>query len=492
MSHPSTTARNRSGHTVGAAPTAMRRHEITLRTAAPEHPFTVALHAEVTGPDRTIRIPGFYDGDGMFRLRHLPLTPGTYSFRTVSDLADLHGQEGTFDVGPARPNDHGPVRVAGFHLAHADGAAHLPIGTTAYAWTHQPEHLQESTLASLRAAPFTKLRMCVFPKWYQFNHDEPERFPFEGDGDGGFAFDRFDVTFWQHLEARIDDLADIGVQADLILFHPYDRWGFATMTSDQDDAYLRYAVARLAAFPNVWWSLANEYDLLKSKTPEDWERFAAIIGEEDSVGHLLSVHNCWEVYDHSRPWVSHASMQRVDLYKTAEMVTDWRERWGKPVIVDECGYEGDIDQGWGNLTAEEMLRRTWEGAVRGGYVGHGETYLADDEVLWWSKGGTLKGQSPERIGFLRKLLEEAPGPVEPLPGDWDAPRAGVPDQHVLVYLGFNRPRFRTFRTDPGTSWHVDIIDTWGMTVQTLPTPQEGTFRVDLPARPYMAIRLRAA
>ena len=54
----------------------------------------------------------------------------------------------------------------------------------------------------------------------------------------------------------------------------------------------------------------------------------------------------------------------VDVYRTSENVDAWRRDWGKPVVVDECGYEGDLDHGWGNLTAEELVRRCWEGAVR--------------------------------------------------------------------------------------------------------------------------------
>ncbi len=34
-----------------------------------------------------------------------------------------------------------------------------------------------------------------------------------------------------------------------------------------------------------------------------------------------------------------------------------------------------------------MVRRFWETAVRGGYCGHGETYLHPEDILWWSKGG---------------------------------------------------------------------------------------------------------
>jgi hypothetical protein len=37
---------------------------------------------------------------------------------------------------------------------------------------------------------------------------------------------------------------------------------------------------------------------------------------------------------------------------------------------------------------------------------------------------------------------------------------------------------------------VNVIDTWNMTVATLPGTRSGRFVVDLPARPYMAVRLR--
>jgi len=39
---------------------------------------------------------------------------------------------------------------------------------------------------------------------------------------------------------------------------------------------------------------------------------------------------------------------------------------------------------------------------------------------------------------------------------------------------------------------IDVIDTWGMTIETLPGQHTGDTKVDLPARPYVAIRLRRA
>jgi hypothetical protein len=423
----------------------------------------------------------------------MPDAEGRWEFRTTSNARSLDGLAGGFDCTSAAPSDHGPVRVYNtFHFRHADGTPCIPLGTTAYAWTHQGEKLEEQTLRTLAGSGFTKLRMCVFPKSYLYNTNEPEHYPFEGSIDAGWDFTRPNPRFFRHLERRVRDLGDLGIEADLILFHAYDRWGFSDMGPAADDRYVRYLVARLAAFQNVWWALANEYDLLWSKTADDWERLGRLVTAHDPHGHLLSNHNCREFFDNSLPWVTHASLQRVDRYRTAENIDEWRRQWGKPVVVDECGYEGDLDQGWGNITGEELVRRFWEGAVRGGYVGHAETYLADDEVLWWSKGGVLKGDSAPRIAFLRAVLEDGPvGGLEPLPSDWDLPWAGVPERYYLAYLGFSRPRFRTFTMRPGTAYSVDVLDTWNMTVETMDGQHDGTFRVELPARQYMAVRLRA-
>jgi hypothetical protein len=465
--------------------------EIVVDGPSHGNPFVdVEFSVEFRLGDEVVRVGGFYDGDGVFRARFLPSAPGGWTFRTSSTARSLDGLTGALEVAPALPGARGPVRVADrFHFAHADGTRHVPLGTTAYAWTHQSAELEEATLATLAASPFTKLRMCVFPKAYLYNTNEPERYPFERDADGGWDVERPVPEFFRHFEERIADLDRLGVQADVILFHAYDRWGFSDLGRAADDLVTRYVVRRLSALPNVWWSLANEYDLLWSKTVEDWERLAAIVVAEDPVGHLLSIHNCFGFYDYTRPWVTHASVQRIDVYRTAENTDAWRQEWGKPVVLDECAYEGDIDQGWGSITGEEMTRRFWEGAVRGGYVGHGETYLNDREELWWSKGGELVGDSPARIAFLRRITAEMPdGRIDPMASEWDAPW-GASGGVQIVYFGFHRPRFRTIVRDPADHWIVDVIDTWGMTVDRVPGVHSGSFRVELPGRQFVAIRL---
>ncbi|WP_243076489.1 DUF5605 domain-containing protein [Microbacterium sp. SS28] len=485
----------RGSATVSAPVTVAKWDVLEVRLDGPSHgnPFVdVELDAVFTRPDGSeVRVGGFYDGDGAYLIRALADAEGEWSFLTRSTARSLDGIVGSATVGAPREGSHGPVGVDGFHFRHADGTRHLPLGTTAYAWTHQDDDLQEQTLLSLAEAPFTKIRMCLFPKSYLFNANEPRDFVFPGSLEDGFDLERFDPAHFRRLEQRIAQLAALGIQADLILFHAYDRWGFADLGPAVDERYLRYVVRRLAAFANVWWSMANEYDLMWSNEIDDWERLAAIVAEEDPFGHLNSIHNCRPFYDYSQPWITHVSIQRVDVYRTAENTDEWRERWGKPIVIDECAYEGDIDQGWGNITGEEMTRRFWEAAVRGGYCGHGETYLPhsdSDEVLWWSKGGELHGTSPARIRFLLDLQSEAPeGVWDPLPSDWDVPWGGVADSHRVAYFGFNRPRFRHVVLPEG-EWTIDVIDTWNMTVHRMPHTHRGTARVELPGRQYMAVR----
>ena len=377
----------------------------------------------------------------------------------------------------------------------------------------------EQTFEILKNSAFNKIRFCIFPKHYDYNLREPRSYPYEGipmdssvlttenfwDYTGkteGNHWDltRFNPAHFQHIENCIRRLGELGIEADLIMMHPYDRWGFSQMTREQDDLYWNYAVARFSAFANVWWSLANEYDLLPHKTLDDWEHYASILCEKDPYHHMRSIHNCISLYDFSKPWITHCSVQRTDLYKSAECTNELRERYRKPVVLDEIAYEGDIQHGWGNLTGEEMLRRFWEAACRGGYPGHGETYLNKENILWWSHGGKLHGESHKRFGFLLDRLKETPGlGLQPCNRSWDEVCA-VPQQltageaecgckeYYLIYYSFMRPTFREFHFDDKSSWHVRVLDTWNMTIEDRGSFQ-GKFKVTLPAKPYMAVQI---
>jgi hypothetical protein len=492
--------------------------ELELSAQAAGNPFLdVQFSAEFTHGHRSVNITGFYDGDGVYRVRFMPDIEGVWRFVTYSNLAALSDQRGEFICTPPAENNHGPVRVIdSSHFAYADGRAFHPFGTTCYVWNHQGDALEERTLATLAHTPFNKMRMCVFPKRYVFNKNEPQSYPFEGEVKGAWDpallndyrmqpppdywnFECFNPAYFRHLEERILDLRALGIEADLILFHPYDfgAWGFDRMPAEVNERYLRYLVARIAAFRNVWWSFANEYDLMFDRTLPDWDGYFKLVQDLDPYDHLRSVHNGSSFYDHRKPWVTHCSIQHHNLLE----VPNWLQQYGKPVIVDECGYEGDIHMIWGSLSAEEMVLRHWLGFACGGYVGHGETYINDEELLWWSKGGELHGESAPRLAFLRKIIEAAPPPgLSPLPtdhalrepipeGGWNKVAAGHNGiDYYLFYFGMHQPRFREFALPEG-SYHIDILDTWNLTIESFSTNASGQVRVELPRKKYMAVRI---
>lgn len=474
------------------------RFELRLQGPGTGNPFTeVSLSARFRYLHRTVDVEGFYDGNGEYCVRFMPDSLGEWSFETVSTVPELNGIRGTLNCIEPSSGNRGPVRVDRiYHFAYADGTPFYPVGTTCYVWNHQGEALEAQTLESLRHSPFNKIRMCVFPKHYDYNLKEPASYPFEGSPGEGWDFTRFNPAFWRHLERRIQDLGALGIEADLILFHPYDRWGFARMRPETDDMYLRYALARLSSFRNLWWSLANEYDLMQEKSMQDWDRFFRIVQEHDPYQHLRSIHN-WhhpEIhyrsnqhwYDHGKPWVTHASIQHHDL----NLVPEWRELYQKPIVVDECRYEGNLNHGWGNLTAEAMVECFWKGMAQGGYVTHGETFVHPEDIIWWSHGGKLHGESPERIGFLRRLMEEGPQLGTPQVNfKWDASAGGADSDYFLVYFGSSRPAYRILELPEGFRYRLDLIDTWEMTVTPVEGEYTGTCRVELPGKPYQALRI---
>jgi len=458
--------------------------EITLKGPSHGNPFTdVQLTAEFKQGDAVFRPEGFYDGDGVYKIRFMPNAPGKWSYVTKSNHNALDGKKGDFVCVQPSGGNHGPVIVTNTHyLAHADGTPHFSVGTTCYAWPHQGDTLEQQPLETLKTAPFNKMRMCVFPKDYAYNKNEPPLYPFQGKPLKNWDYSRFNPAFWRHFEQRVADLMALGMEADIILFHPYDRWGYASMNAQADEHYLRYAVARLAAYRNVWWSFANEFDFMKSKKMADWDRFFQIVQKHDPYNRLRGIHNGRDWYDHTKPWVTHASIQSSNFSNVLEL----RRKYNKPLLYDECRYEGDIPQGWGNITAKQMVRNFWLGTISGAYVGHGETYKHPQDILWWSKGGVLHGQSPERIHFLRRIMAEAPVFATLIPDDTIAKGRVVlhrPGEFYMVY--FPTPADLVLNLPGDKPYKIDGIDTWNMTVTPLGTARPGEFRFAPPKEDYL-------
>ena len=393
------------------------RFELRITSATIyENPFLdVGIRARFVHNGNEHWVDGFYDGDQSWVVRYMPDQLGEYTFTTSSDDQEFDGRTGSFVAVEPGPGNHGPVRVSGReHFSYADGTPYFALGTTIYAWFYRPEEIRRQTLASLEKHGFTKARMLVFPKHIKglegvnLSYDPPG-YPYDGEPNA-FDFSRFLPEYFQEYERRIDELSAIGVQADVILFHQYDSgmWGLDQLNDDEALHYLRYMLARLGSFRNVWWSLANEYNILQRSRWRDWDAIGTYLMENDPYGHLRSIHN-WTfapIYP-DRAWMTHVCYQNPNTY---QLLMDLKRSYGKPVVNDEYEYEGDVPYNWGNSSAELTLHRHWLTAMAGGYGTHGECYVIDGNIrdIFWTYGGTIIGKSAPRLAFLRQVMESIP------------------------------------------------------------------------------------
>ncbi len=528
-----------------------RRFEVAMTGPADGNPFAdVELTADFTNAatGQAVTVRGFYDGGGTYRVRFMPSAVGEWKYVTHSNAAQLDGLSGTFACKPSAGQNHGIVRAVGREFRYADSTLYFPVGTTAYAWIHMPADVRRQTLASLRAAQFDKIRMCVFPKHYALCKELPELYPYEilsdehrraesgsadegrilGEGGSvkvkgsGVVFDksRFNPAFFRHLEQCVDSLDAIGCQADLILFHPYDKgyWGFDQMTMQENRAYLRYLEARLSSFKNVWWSLANEYDYVKAKTLQDWLALIAEVRANDPYCHLVSIHGSTATYfPHPESGLTHMSVQDEGPVMERGRASIVRNIYPMPVVFDEARYEGNLPYRWGRMSGEEMIDEMWNGLVQGTYITHGECFQYHDgdfDTIFWAKGGQWRGESWRRVPFMRSVLADLPNALQMADVSRDDVTSTAGDGYYLVYFGdrmqdswtFNLPQKNATypKLRPGTKFTVEIIDTWNMTVRKVPTVFEtgevNDYRmydrqmrgVRLPKSPYLMLRIKKA
>lgn len=490
-------------------------YELSLPGPTEGNPFMeVRFSAVFKNADQTFEPEGFYDGNGIYKVRFMPNAEGLWTYQTKSNREALNGKEGQLTCEAPSPENHGPVQVRNqYHFGYIDGTPFFPFGTTIYEWAFQSEDMQQQTIETLKKSPFNKARFLVIPPWQEYYIEGPlalHWFPFEGTSKETWDFSRFNPEFFRRLEHCVSELEKIGVQAELILFRPYDygKWGFDTMDMATNERYLHYVIARFAAYRNVWWSLANENSFMKHLTDEDWDHLFQVVHHCDPYNHLRSIHNADRIYDHIKPWVTHASLQYYMAVRFFGVSPLLRDIYKKPIIHDEINYEGNRDRRWGQLSGEEMVYRFWIAYIGGAYATHGETIQRPGNADWISFGGDLRGESPQRIAFLRKIVEAGPAEgLDPIDQYYETNMAGQVGKYYLIYFGKEPVKEWEFRLpqkglEPDMRFRADVIDTWNMTI----TPVKQIFEIEklsrytyidkekvkiaLPGKPYMALRIQ--
>ena len=471
------------------------------------NPFAdVELDVIFTGPGgKEQRVPAFWAGDNLWKVRFAPDREGAYRYRTVcSDPANggLHGLSGTFECVPCDSRNplyaHGRVRASADkrHLEHADGTPFFWLGDTWWfglckrlGW---PENFQG--LATDRAQKgFNVIQIVagLYP-------DVPPNLDERGANEAGYPltsdFRTINPAYFDHADLRIAQLAHAGLVPAIVAC-----WGYylPVLSLERMKRFWRYLVARWSAHPVVW-VLAGEgtmpYYLSPTKEEdakrqrEGWSEVAAYVRSLDGHGNLITIHPTQ--YGHLQ--VSDPKLLDLDMLQTGhggyDSLTNNIESVRTavahaprlPVLVGEVNYEGILGHAW-----QDVQRFCFWTAVLNGACGH--TYGANG--IWqvnepgkpfgpsphghswgntpWNEAAQLPGS--RQVGLGAKLLRGLPWQrMEPHP-EWTAepwsrerPRglhaAGIPGELRIIYNPnqWNPPKLLGF--EKGTTYSLTYLD----------------------------------
>ena len=365
-----------------------------------ENPFLVAFSATVTGPDgRTYTQPGFYDGDGTWKVRISATEAGPWSLVTRSDLPDLNARTAAFTCTGALPaRTHGALRVDSAHPHHfvfEDGTRFFMLAYECdWLWALDAKDPGLPTVKRLldrmAAHGFNYVILNVYA--YDTNwrpgrsgsddYGPPPFSPWAGELEQP-EHDRLNLAFWQHYDGVIRALAERGIIAHVFLkvYNKKVRW--PERGSPADDLYFRTVAARYAAFPNIVWDFSKEAHNEKDLAYKQGRlRF---LREQDPYRHLTTVHDD-DANNDAGAWdqlTDFRTDQQHREYRAKVLAQRTRRAW--PVANVEFGYEhgplGLEDKTYRSAQSpEEFITRAWEVAMAGGYTAYYYTYTAWDVV----------------------------------------------------------------------------------------------------------------
>ncbi len=364
------------------------------------NPFQVPFAAELSGPGGAkLKMSGFYDGDGTWKVRISPTALGEWSLVTQSSVPELNGQRASFTCIPnSLPHARGTLRVDPNHpyqFVFEDGSHPFEMGYECdWLWAldaNDPRMtITKKFLDKIAANQFNFIVLNAFAQdtsWRKGktgddDYGPPPLYPWEGTNEQP-DFTRFNLAYWRHYDQLMDALNERGIVAHLLVKVYNKQVHWPANGSPEDDQYYRWLIARYAAYPNLIWDLAKEAQYEKNV---DYKlgRFR-FIRENDPYHRLLTIHDDKAVYDRG-------AYDTVADFRSDQQHTQWREtmlahrkqkKW--PVINTEFGYEhgpnGLNDKTYSHAQdPEEVCRRAWEVSVAGGFTTYYYTYTAWDII----------------------------------------------------------------------------------------------------------------
>ncbi len=339
---------------------------------------------EFTRPDGSrATVDAFYDGQNLWRARAYCDQTGIWQWRSRSETPALDNRTGQFDVldsnlpGKLRKHPADP-----FQFARDDGSWFLHIGDTGYRFVVASEPHWQAYIDQAAQAGFTKIRT-----WFAQSRSTVEALTTK---------DRSELAldYWQEIDRRLRYALE---QHPAVVFQliPYaeDTAELKRYAAGDPMAQLigRAAQARWSAFPNVYWSVSNDREIVEKgplsgrKISRDTiDRIARDFAHREAWGTLLTNHQArfsgYAFVD--APWSDIITLEDLDQVGGA-VILKYRTIGSDPIVNDEDRYE--LYRNAGNR--RYFFRRLmWSSLLSGGHATYGglRTYEAWD-------GGPTRG-----------------------------------------------------------------------------------------------------
>lgn len=419
--------------------------------------------ATFTQGTTALTVNGFFDGltadnRAIFRIRFAPTTnSGTWSFSATSSDSGLAFATRSLTAGTStskgflRRDTSTPERFIydnGTTRFFMWGNTYYQFIDNARGGTAWKTAVDQNALKSIN-----KIRMLLYP-WWQYYTGYPDSQPFQG-GATTPNHDLLDLVHWQKFDEIADYMNKKPMIAEIIVFkdpaldgsnNVIDNCRTFGSTQAQDQRYLRYTLARFGAFPNVIWSLSNEYGAIDKAACTGTRPWLSGITNLQSyfntMGSILRNEDPWNTGSpkpraltiHQQPkatwdfltatWPVHASLQfgtnqtsctRCSTginYCSGNHGDDWGNfgivnnilkcngsRYNLPVVNDEYGYIGKI------ASVAKHRRAAWGIAVAGGYGSEGDTLNAANSasvLLYgdWRDAGAYYTDIQRMVGYI--------------------------------------------------------------------------------------------
>ncbi len=362
-------------------------YDFPLPAQVSGNPFNVEVVGDFNGPGGVrLSVPGFYDGNGIWKIRFSPTAVGTWSMRTRSSVPALNGH--AEDAIECEPNRHlaihGGLRVDPlhpYHFIYEDGTRYFLLGYEAdWLWgidMLDPERRQMHKLINqIAARGFNHVLVNVYAhdtgwargKSCDWDYGPPEMYAWEGSNEKP-DHSRLNTRFFQLYDGMMNALRDKGIVAHIMIKVYNKQVNWPPPGSVDEERYFKYVTARYQGYSNVVWDFSKECFNERNKTLQ--KRLIDLVRSNDAYHRLFTAHDN-DIYD----W--NPELNTNTDFRTDQQHTDWAEavafdrklrKW--PVINAETGgYEigvDDLPTYSRKLPWQEVLRRAYLTYLAGGY-----------------------------------------------------------------------------------------------------------------------------